>query len=190
MNITELIKKELLEITSKSTDKDGYDFFEDHIKYVVNNALYLAKKYKADYEIVELSALLHDISMPANVGPRDKHHIYSAKMAEELLVKYNYPQDKIEKVKQCILKHRGNKNLPRNTIEEKIVADADVISHFDSLPSLFSHAFKELDLDLHEGTKYVKNKLERDYNKLSPKTKALMNDRYNNIIEVLFINNK
>ena len=45
MNITELIKQELLKRTENSKDKDGYDFWEDYIKYVVDNALYLAKEY-------------------------------------------------------------------------------------------------------------------------------------------------
>lgn len=186
MNITELIKQELLKRTENSKDKDGYDFWEDHIKYVVDNALYLAKEYGADVEIVELGALLHDIAMPSNIGPREEHHIYGVKIAEELLTKYNYPQDKIERVKQCVLNHRGSKDLPRNTIEEEIIADADVMAHFDSIPSLFSLAFKELNLDLHEGTEYVKKKLERDYNKLSNRTKDILEERYNNIINVLF----
>lgn len=87
MDITELIKQELLKRTENSKDKDGYDFWEDHIKYVVDNALYLAKEYGADVEIVELGALLHDIAMPSNIGPREEHHIYGAKIAEELLTK-------------------------------------------------------------------------------------------------------
>ena len=33
--ITELIKRELLKRTKNSKDKDGFDFWEDHIKYVV-----------------------------------------------------------------------------------------------------------------------------------------------------------
>ena len=70
MDITELIKQELLKRTENSKDKDGSDFWEDHIKYVVDNALYLAKEYGADVEIVELGALLHDIAMPSNIGPR------------------------------------------------------------------------------------------------------------------------
>ena len=35
---------------------------------------------------------------------------------------------------------------------------------------------------------YVRKKLERDYNKLSPKTRELLKDRYKNIISVLFVN--
>lgn len=45
------------------------------------------------------------------------------KIAEELLTKYNYPKDRIERVKQCVLNHRGSKDYPRNTIEEEIIAD-------------------------------------------------------------------
>ena len=62
------------------------------------------------------------------------------------------------------------------------------MAHFDSIPSLFSLAFQRLNLDIKEGTKYVKEKLERDYNKLSPRTKEYLKERYNNIINVLFIN--
>ncbi|MCI8347622.1 MAG: HD domain-containing protein [Bacilli bacterium] len=186
VNIVELIKKELLKRCNESKDSDGFDFYEDHIKYVVENAVALAKKYDADVEIVELGALLHDIAMPSNIGPREEQHIYGAKIAEELLIKYNYPQDKIEAVKQCVLNHRGIKDLPRNTIEEEIVADADVIAHFDSIPALFSLAFKERNLNLNEGTKFVKKKLERDYNKLSVRTKKLLEERYFSIRKVLF----
>lgn len=186
LNIVEIIKEELLKRCNESKDSDGFDFWEDHIKYVVINAVDLAKKYGADVEIVELGSLLHDIAMPSNIGPREEHHIYGAKIAEELLTKYNYPQDKIERVKQCVLNHRESKDLPRNTIEGEIIADADVIAHFDSIPALFSLAFKELNLSLNEGTEFVKKKLEREYNKLSNRTRKLLEERYSNIRKVLF----
>ena len=65
MTITEQIKEELLKRTNKAKKEDNFDFWEEHIKYVVKNALELAEAYKADKEIVELGALLHDIAMPA-----------------------------------------------------------------------------------------------------------------------------
>ena len=108
-------------------------------------------------------------------------------MPEELLNKYNYPQDRIERVKQCVLNHSGSKDLPRNTLEEEIIADADVIAHFDSIPTLFSLAYQRLNLNIEEGTKYVKDKLARDYNKLSPRTKEYLKERYENILKVLFV---
>lgn len=48
--ITEKIKQELLIKCKKSKEKDGYDFWNEHIKYVVENAIKLAKKYGADVE--------------------------------------------------------------------------------------------------------------------------------------------
>lgn len=186
MNIVDTVKEELLKRNEISNEDDGYDFYNDHIKYVVKNALYLAKEYGADQEIVVLGALLHDIALVSHIGPSEEHHIYGAKIAEELLVKYNYPKDRIERVKQCVLSHRGLKEFPRNTVEEECVADADVMDHFDSIPALFVWAFKTRNLDLNYGSKAVKEKLERDYNKLSFRTRELLRDRYDNIIDILF----
>lgn len=185
--ITEKIKQELLIRCEKSKQKDGYDFWNEHIKYVVENAIQLAKEYGADVEIVELGALLHDIAMPSEYGEREEHHIYGAEIAEKLLTEMDYPRDRIEHVKNCVLNHRGSKDRPRNTIEEQCVADADVIAHFDCIPMLFSMAYKEKELSISEGKEWVKKKLERDYNKLNLKTREILKDRYENIINVLFV---
>ena len=187
MNITELIKEELLKRVEENSKRMGYNSWEEHIKYVVKNALYLAIKYKADLEIVELAALLHDIAVVSNVGDREEHHINGAIIAEELLTKYNYPKDKIERVKQCILTHSAIDGIKRNTIEEEIIADADVIAHFDTLPGLFFVAYKRLNLNINEASLWVKKKLENDYNKLSNRTKLELKDKYENIMKVLFV---
>ena len=184
--IVEQIKSELLKVTEEYKKTDNYDFWNDHIKYVVKNAVMLADKYSADVEIVELGALLHDIAMPSNYGPREEHHIYGAEIADKLLNKYGYPKEKIERVKKCVLNHRGTKDMPRTTIEEECVADADVMAHFDCIPSLFRLAYKELGLGVNEGADYIKNKLERDYAKLSDRTREVLKDKYKEIIKVLF----
>ena len=187
--ITEKIREELIKRCNTFNEKYGYDFWNEHIKYVVKNAVELAKKYGADIEIVELGALLHDIAMPSEIGPREEHNVYGAKIADELLTKLNYPDDRKERVKECVLRHRGSNDLPRNTIEEECVADADVIAHFDCIPALFHLAFgkNDKDLSIAEGTEFVKRKLERDYNKLSSHTREILKDRYENIIKVLFV---
>ena len=183
------IRTELLKRCNIYNEKYGYDFWNDHIKYVVKNSVELAKKYGADIEIVELSALLHDIAMPSEIGPREEHNIYGTQIADELLTKLNYPEDRKERVKECVLRHRGSKDLPRNTIEEQCVADADVIAHFDCIPSLFHLAFdkNEMGMSIEAGTEFVKKKLERDYNKLSERTRKEIKDRYENIVKVLFV---
>ena len=185
--ITEDIRREVLTRCEKSKQDMGFDIWDEHIKYVVENAISLAKEYGADVEIVELGALLHDIAMPSEYGEREQHHIYGAEIAEQLLTKLNYPKERIEQVKNCVLNHRGSKDRPRNTIEEQCVADADVIAHFDCIPSLFSLVYKEMNLSISDGKEYVKKKLERDYNKLSSRTREILKDRYKNIIDVLFV---
>lgn len=187
MNIVELIKEEVLKIDIDDRKTRGYSYYEEHIKYVVATSKKLAIKYGADLEIVELSALLHDVSIIATLGPRDEHHIYGATMAEELLTKYNYPIDRIERVKQCILNHRGSVALTKNTIEEKIIADADAIAHFDNIPILFYTALRRKNLNMEDSKKWVKKKLNNDYNKLSDRTKEELKDRYENIMKVLFV---
>ena len=178
--VVDSIKAELLKRCESYKEKHGYDFWNDHIKYVVKNSIELAKKYGADVEIVELGALLHDIAMPSELGPREEHNVYGAQIADELLTQLNYPEDRKERVKECVLRHRGSKDLPRNTIEEECVADADVIAHFDCIPSVFHLAFgkDEFNLSIEEGTEFVKKKLERDFNKLSDRTKIELKDRY------------
>ena len=185
----EIIKEELLKRCKSYNEKYGYDFWNDHIKYVVKNAVELAKKYGADMEIVELGALLHDIAMPSEIGPREEHNFYGAKIADELLTGLNYPEDRKERVKECVLRHRGSKDLPRNTIEEQCVADADVMAHFDCIPSMFHLAFckNDLDMSIKDGTEFVKKKLERDFSKLSDRSREELRDRYENIMKVLFV---
>ena len=107
-NIIYHIKNEVFALNQKYIDEsdDHYDFWEQHIKYVVNNALDLATQNGADAEIVELGALLHDIALIAKVGTKKDHHVNGAVLAKELLTKYDYPQDKTELVIGCVLNHR------------------------------------------------------------------------------------
>lgn len=109
------------------------------------------------------------------------------KIANELLTERNYPEHRKERVKECVLTHRGSKDLPRNIVEEQCVADADVIAHFDCIPSLFSLVYKDMNLSIFDGKEYVRKKLERDYNKLSERTREKLKDRYKSITKVLFV---
>lgn len=188
MNIVGEIKNELLSRVSKNKDKLGYNIWEVHIKDVVRIAKELAKKYNADEEIVELAALLHDIARASLYGPNEEHHVYGAELAEEILSKYNYPKDRIEKIKQCIFNHPAGINLSRNTIEEECVADADSLSHFQDVPGMFYLAYTLRKLDADEGAKFVRKKLEGDYLKLSERSKKYFKEKYENIINTIFVN--
>ena len=70
-------------------------------------------------------------------------------------------------------------------VEELCVADADAISHFDNLPSLFYLAYVKKELDITEGKQFVKSKLERSYSKLSEKSKDFYRDKFEQLMSIL-----
>lgn len=76
-------------------------------------------------------------------------------------------------------------NLEKLSKEELCVADADAISHFDSVPSLLYLAYVERKMNIEEGVQFVKSKLERSYNKLSDESKEFYRGKYEHVMAVL-----
>jgi uncharacterized protein len=161
-----------------------------HIKAVVKNAIILANHYGADTEVVIIASWLHDIASITDYNLYEEHHIHGADMAKEILESMNYHHEKIKKIQQCILHHRGSDLQEKCFIEEICVADADAISHFDSLPSLFYLAYEKRNYGIEEGIEFVRSKLKRSYNKLSSKSKKVFEDKYNTIMEILNYNSE
>ncbi|MFC1651751.1 HD domain-containing protein [Patescibacteria group bacterium] len=183
------IEKFVQETCKKETNKWGDSAWTHHIVAVVKYAKLLAEKLNADKEIVEISALLHDIASISNPNWVEDHHIHGTKLAEEVLKKYNYPTKKIEKVKHCIVAHRGSKEIKRETVEAEIVASADAMSHLDNIPALMKVAFQVKEMETDEGAEWVLNKIERSWKKLMPEAKEMMKEKYEAIKIVLGKNN-
>lgn len=183
-DIIEYLKNEIKLRAENENNKFGIGVFY-HIEAVVKNAEILADKYNADKEVCIISAWLHDIASITNYDLYEEHHIHGAKIADEILRKFDYDENKIELVKNCILNHRGSINNKRLSKEEQIIADADAISHFDSIPSLLYLAYKEKNLNIEDGKQFVKNKLERSFNKLSDDSKTFYKQKFNNVMNIL-----
>ncbi len=131
--VTEIKHKNIIEEIKKIVKKEmegtdpSHDFL--HVMRVYNLCLEIAKYEKnVDLEILKLSALLHDIARLKedfdNTGEID-HAVEGAKMAEKILTKFDFPKDKIEKIKECIISHRFRGGNEPKTIEAKILFDAD-----------------------------------------------------------------
>lgn len=178
------LKKEIYSRAIKPKNKFGIGCYY-HIEAVVENAKILADKFGANKEIVTIAAWLHDIASITDYSLYEMHHICGAEIAEELLTKFNYEQDKIDLVKECIKNHRGSINNEKLTLEERCVADADAISHFDNIPSLLYLAYVNKNMGIEEGKDFVKNKLERSYNKLSDESKNYYLEKYRNAMKIL-----
>ena len=91
----------------------------------------------------------------------------------------------IDKVKACIRNHRGSVVNQKLSIEEICVADADAMSHLDSVVELICwRAY--LGEDIMTANDFVKGKIIKSYSKMSKPTQELMKDKYESIMKVLF----
>ena len=166
------------EACKKETNKYRYGIWSHHIVLVVKYGKMLAQKLGADSEIVEIAALLHDYASIKKEPLTPEHHLHSAQEADKILRSFGYPEDKITAVKQCIVSHRGSIDIEKQTVEAVCLASADAIAHIDQIPSLFYLVFVQHQMDIDEGTAWIKAKLERSWNKLCPEGKEMIKDKY------------
>lgn len=164
MNIVEKVKSYVESECRKPSSKYGFDPFEFHFIPMVAHAENLAKLLGADREIVLLAAWLHDIG--SIIEGRKDHHISGARIAEAKLLELNYPPARIELIKKCILHHRGSTKSECQTLEEKIISEADAISNFDNIAGCFKAAFVYEGLTQGEARESVRKKLQNKYNQL------------------------
>ncbi len=99
----------------------GHDFY--HSLRVYELAKKIAREEDCDMEIICLSALLHDVDDYKIVGEQERPFTN----ARAFLQKVNYPENKIEKICYIIsqISFKGKDTIIPNTIEGKIVQDAD-----------------------------------------------------------------
>jgi uncharacterized protein len=98
----------------------------DHTQRVYNIALKLAKGQKVDLDVLRAAALLHDISrLKEDNNEVECHAEHGAEMARKILNEMGFPKDKIDKVCYAIKVHRHSKGINPETIEAKILQDAD-----------------------------------------------------------------
>jgi uncharacterized protein len=177
MKIIEEVKKFVEEESLKSTSKYGSEPFAFHFVPTVKYALELAEELGADKEVVEIAAWLHDIG--SVIYGREDHHITGVRIAEDKLKELNYPIEKIEMVKKCILNHRGSQKNNPTSLEEKIIADADALSNFDNISGIFKAAFIYENLNQGEAKEAVRKKLENKWNQLNfDNSKKIIKPKY------------
>ena len=185
--IVEKMRQEIMDRSARFEEqtkgtKDEYNIYREHIQYVYKYVVMLSKDKNVDREVLELVALLHDISMTDMALDRSRHNEYGAEIAEQLLRENNYPEDKTQLVKRCILNHSKRRQQYRSTEEEQILVDADGLSHFDVVKTLYSLPSKVMGLNEEDSVRFVQDKLTGDYNELSDNLKYLVKDKYDRIM--------
>jgi len=137
-------------------------FYEVHLLGVEKFAKYLLKKLpKADNEVVMLGVWLHDLQRIR--GIKGDHAKIGAIEAEKVMKKFGCEKNIIKHVKEIILSHPCDTELRPKTIEGKILASADAMSHY--INDFYLTIATTGQRNTEEYKKWVLEKLDRDYNK-------------------------
>ena len=107
-----------------SMDDSAHDC--EHVYRVLYNALEIAKSEDVDYDILIAACLLHDIGRLDQIkDPSLCHARVGSEKAYRFLLDMGMAEDFAAQVRHCILTHRFRKNLHPETVEAKILFDAD-----------------------------------------------------------------
>ena len=99
----------------------AHDF--DHVLRVLTLAEKIARAERADLRIVWAAALLHDVARAETAGTGRCHAQAGADRAREIL--RGYPLERVEAVAHAIAAHRFRQGLAPETLEAKVLFDAD-----------------------------------------------------------------
>lgn len=167
-------------------DATGHDIH--HIERVLNMSRYLQSKEGGDLELIELSALLHDISDHKFNGGKLNE---GGNVAKNILLECGYPEERADQVKEIIdsvsYKGAGVKS-DANTLEAKIVQDADRLDAIGAIGIARTFAYggnrgqaiydPELDPKLHSSFEEYANSKSTTINHFYEKL-LLLNERLN-----------
>ena len=100
---------------------------KEHIYRVLYNALNIAQAESGvDYDVLITACLLHDIGRDEQFkNPKLDHAEVGGDKAHKFMIDNGFSAEFANKVKSCIVTHRFRKSRPPESIEAKILFDAD-----------------------------------------------------------------
>lgn len=122
---------------SRITRNGSDEVYLTHVLGVKKYGLILAKYYEADQVVIEIAALLHDISADS----RETHAIEGARVSEKFLSSLNVSAEIKGKIIRCIEHHSIGSSV--GSIEEQIIQDADGISFIEDTFKFFFEKQKQ-----------------------------------------------
>lgn len=112
------------DVKARMSNDAAHDF--EHIMRVYKNAEKICKKEKISPKLVLSAVLLHDIVSYPKSDKRSKlSSVQSAELSKQILMNYNFSEKEIKIVSDAIRDHSFSQNKIPQTIEGKILQDAD-----------------------------------------------------------------
>ena len=138
------LKEELFEILKQKIESNTLkDLAHDsgHAYRVLNLAVQIAKKEKADIDIIVPAALFHDSIVYKGTEKYPLEHVESADFARNILESIkDYPKEKIEKVAYAITICSYSKGITPITKEAMVLQDADLLESTGAIGIMRSFA--------------------------------------------------
>ena len=96
---------------------------EDHARYVIGQAMDLARCYDADPEMVYVAAACHDLGLAED---RKTHHLVSGRIIrEDPALRRWFSAEEVETMAQAAEDHRASSDHEPRSIYGRLVAEAD-----------------------------------------------------------------
>jgi uncharacterized protein len=124
--MTNELENQIIKYVEEQLSCSAHDL--EHVFRVYNLALKISENDNVDLDVLRAAVLLHDIARvkeDADNTGNTNHAELGAVMAGEFLRTTEFPIGKIHNVEKCIRVHRFRTNMKPESIEEKILFDAD-----------------------------------------------------------------
>ncbi|MDP3794308.1 MAG: HD domain-containing protein [bacterium] len=138
--------------------------YEHHVMVTADYAAQLARRYEANEELATAAALLHDVADAVMKREAPGHEEKSWETARALLTETGFNDTEIKiVVDDAIRFHSCHDGERPQTLEGKIVATADALSHLKT--DFYRRAFQEMSKTKSPNavTEWICSKIERDF---------------------------
>lgn len=119
-------------VESAFKEKDAIGHNWEHVRRDIVNIIEVGLEEGADMEIVMPAIILHDIGLVTHPHEPKKHPIHGARECYRFLD--DWTPEQRERISSCILKHKakypGYEHTEPETLEERVVCDADQVDKF------------------------------------------------------------
>jgi uncharacterized protein len=134
-DISAKLLAELRRISEEHCLEAGGSHGPDHTERVFQNAMAIGRNMDARLDILAPAALLHDIGRSEEHRSQGQvcHAFFGAELAEDILAKLGYSEEDRAAICHCIRAHRFRGATQPESLEAKILFDADKLDSIGAI---------------------------------------------------------